>query len=687
MSGPTQMDYVSAAEARWQAHPRLALVLRVCIALLPVLLSVTLSLTAAHYYPPYRLGLNKWLWWVLVGGLSTVVLLGSDRVVRRLLPLTALLKMTLIFPDNAPSRFRLAMRTGTTKQLEKLVEKSRMDGVVTTEIDRASTMLELVAALSVHDHLTRGHCERVRAYTDLVVEEMHLPESEANLLRWSALLHDVGKLRVPRAILTSDKRPTDEEWNLLTTHPAEGMALTECLADWLGEWRRAIGEHHERCDGKGYPGGLRGEEIHLGARIVAVADAYDVMTSVRSYKKPISAASAREEIARCSAGQFDPVVVRAFLNIGLRRLQFALGPLAWLSNLPFIGQAPIITAATNAIGGVATATVLTAATFGTAPVSAQAPNRPPAVYADVTAGGGTHTTTTVRTDVDDFPSIDGYTVGRGQTEDAEPLTTRVDAAVLVTTTIAAAATGTTAPSPTTTAARPTPTVAPLSPSATTRPPVTTASPTASAAPATNAAPADTAAPVTTAAPAATDPPTTAATTTTAPGATVQALYFTPSGTGDRIFSTNQPASVGATEPDVDGDGKPGLTLRKGAVRSIAWSGPLTLGSHLHGQVMLDLFSGVNNFNTGEQQTMSADLQICDALGLNCTSILSNTWTHKPWAVGGSNTWTERQLVLGVVDVTVPLTGKLRLVVTAIERDMQLAMSGERPSSLQVTLGG
>jgi hypothetical protein len=180
---------------------------------------------------------------------------------------------------------------------------------------------------------------------------------------------------------------------------------------------------------------------------------------------------------------------------------------------------------------------------------------------------------------------------------------------------------------------------------------------------------------------------TTTTTTTAPAAPVQALYFTPVGVGDRTFSPNQPAAVGATEPDVDGDGKAGLTLRKGAARSIAWVGPITLGSHLHGPVTLDLFSGVNNFNTTEQQTMSADLQICDALGLNCTSIVSNTWVFKPWAVGGSKSWTERQLVLGVVDATVPLTGKLRLVVTAVERDMQIAMSGERPSALQVAIDG
>ena len=183
----------------------------------------------------------------------------------------------------------------------------------------------------------------------------------------------------PGEILNSDTRPTDVEWTILMTHPAEGLVLTEGLADWLGEWRRTIGEHHERWDGNGYPSGLAAGDIHIGARIVAVADAFDVMTSARSYKKPIPAAAAREEIARCSASQFDPAVVRAFLNIGLRRLQFALGPLAWLSNLPIFGQAPLVSAATNAIGGVVTASVLTAATLGSA-AAADSPRHQSARY-------------------------------------------------------------------------------------------------------------------------------------------------------------------------------------------------------------------------------------------------------------------------------------------------------------------
>ncbi|MGZ4680744.1 MAG: HD-GYP domain-containing protein, partial [Ilumatobacteraceae bacterium] len=313
-SGPTRMDYDATSHEQWQGHPWLSRVLRLLIFLIPVSLSVTLSLLAAHYFGPVRLGMNRWLWWAMVAAVSTVVLLVADHFVRRLLPLTALLKMTLIFPDNAPSRFGLALRTGTTKQLERFVQQSSVSGVAGKELDRAAAMLELVAALSVHDRLTRGHCERVRAYTDLIIKEMSISEREANLLRWSALLHDVGKLRVPREILTSDQPPTAKQWQVLTTHPAQGMALTATLADWLGEWRRTIGEHHERWDGNGYPARLSRDQIHLGARIVAVADAFDVMTSARSYKKPIPAAVAREEIARCASTQFDPTVVRAFLS-------------------------------------------------------------------------------------------------------------------------------------------------------------------------------------------------------------------------------------------------------------------------------------------------------------------------------------------------------------------------------------
>jgi hypothetical protein len=175
-------------------------------------------------------------------------------------------------------------------------------------------------------------------------------------------------------------------------------------------------------------------------------------------------------------------------------------------------------------------------------------------------------------------------------------------------------------------------------------------------------------------------------TTTAPGTTLQTLYFTGNGIGDRTFTSTKPAvAPGGSEPDVDGDSKPGFTVKKHVSNRVAWSGPVTLGSHLQGTVSIDLFSAIKNFDTSEQQTISADLQVCDLLGLNCTSVLTKQWTFKPWAVGGAAGWTERQLDMGTVDTTVPLGGKLRLVITAVDRDLQIAMSGDRPSSLQVTV--
>jgi hypothetical protein len=111
------------------------------------------------------------------------------------------------------------------------------------------------------------------------------------------------------------------EWEQLRAHPLYGEALVEPLREWLGDWIEAVGYHHERWDGKGYPRAVAGEQIPLAGRIVAIADVFDVITSARSYKEPASAAEAREEITRCSGTQFDPSLVRAFVNISLGRMR------------------------------------------------------------------------------------------------------------------------------------------------------------------------------------------------------------------------------------------------------------------------------------------------------------------------------------------------------------------------------
>jgi hypothetical protein len=149
----------------------------------------------------------------------------------------------------------------------------------------------------------------------------------------------MGKITVPPAILNKRGKPTDAEWAILQNHPARGEELVAPVADWLGEWIHAVGGHHERWDGTGYPRKLAGHDIPRSAAIVAVADSFEVMTAVRSYKSAMSLADARAELTRCSGTHFNPDMVRAFLNISLPKLRRAGGALASLAHVPFIGNA------------------------------------------------------------------------------------------------------------------------------------------------------------------------------------------------------------------------------------------------------------------------------------------------------------------------------------------------------------
>ena len=167
-----------------------------------------------------------------------------------------LFSLTLAFPDQAPSRFKIAMRIGTTLQLRKIVADARAGRVGDTPAEAAEKLLELVGALSVHDRLTRGHSERVRAYTHMVGEELKITGADLDHLRWSALLHDIGKLLVSAEILNKPGKLTDAEFDAIKQHPEFGRELVPPLVGWLGDSARAVWEHHERWDGQGYPRGL-----------------------------------------------------------------------------------------------------------------------------------------------------------------------------------------------------------------------------------------------------------------------------------------------------------------------------------------------------------------------------------------------------------------------------------------------
>jgi HD-GYP domain-containing protein (c-di-GMP phosphodiesterase class II) len=301
---------------------------RIVVFAVPILLSILVtSAMTQMVHRPRGITANV-AWWIYMSLVGTSVLYAADVVMRRLLPLSTLLKLTLVFPDHAPARFRVALRTGTPKQLARKLQDAQLHTLGDTPQDAAEKLLELVAALSVHDRLTRGHCERVRAYTDVITKELRLAPDDASKMHWAAMIHDIGKLEVPAEILSKPVRLTDAEFEIIKTHPQAGARIAAPLAGWLGEWFHAIDHHHERWDGKGYPYGLAGTDIPLAGRIAAVADVYDVITAARSYKKPQPAADARRELARCAGTQFDPEVVRAFLGVSLGRLRLMMGPLA-----------------------------------------------------------------------------------------------------------------------------------------------------------------------------------------------------------------------------------------------------------------------------------------------------------------------------------------------------------------------
>jgi HD domain len=323
--------------ARWRRRPTLSRALRVAIIVGPIGASFLIAALLSHLLPRASGPLTAALWIAIVGGSSLLTLVVFERAARRLLPLAALLNVSLLFPDKAPARFAVARRTGSPGHLREQLAQARAAGQH-DDVRGMQTVIELVLELSVHDKPTRGHSERVRVFTDMLADELKIEEGDKARLRWAALLHDIGKLEISPTLLNKRGKPTVEEWEVLHRHPEEGARLVAPMLAWLGESGRAVAEHHERWDGTGYPHELRGTEISLAARIVAVADVYEVMTTPRPYKATMSVADARLELTRVAGTQLDPAIVRAFLNISIGRLWRTVGIGAWIGQIPNLGR-------------------------------------------------------------------------------------------------------------------------------------------------------------------------------------------------------------------------------------------------------------------------------------------------------------------------------------------------------------
>ena len=327
-------------EKRWKRRGVASALIRLCVFCAPVAAGVVAGRAVASFLPPPLASSEVAVWWLLVLGGATVALVLVERLARRFLPLAWLLRMTLLFPTRAPRRWKLAVHVGTVRHLEERLAAAQAIGLNDTATNAAQKVITLITALQAHDRHTRGHAERVRVYTDMLTAELNLPERDRERIRWAALLHDIGKLSVPAPLLNKAGKPDAAEWQTIVRHPEEGARVCGPLLDWLGPWGDTIVQHHERYDGTGYPVGLSGTDIGMGARIVAVPDAYEVMTAPRAYKPAIPARAARQELADHAGSQFDPGIVRAFLNLNVRRLQWVAGPAAWLAQLPFFTRTP-----------------------------------------------------------------------------------------------------------------------------------------------------------------------------------------------------------------------------------------------------------------------------------------------------------------------------------------------------------
>ncbi|MFA7577435.1 MAG: HD domain-containing phosphohydrolase, partial [Candidatus Muiribacteriota bacterium] len=182
------------------------------------------------------------------------------------------------------------------------------------------TIAALAAAIDAKDHYTHGHSEKVMEYSVSIAEELNLSEEEITGVKFAGLLHDIGKIGIDDTILKKNGILTSEERVEIEQHPVYGTRIVEKI-DFLKQVSKLTYHHHERWDGKGYPDGLKGEEIPIGSRILSVADTFDAMTSNRSYRKALPEEIAVEEIKRCSGNQFDPKVVKAFLTVFGRKMR------------------------------------------------------------------------------------------------------------------------------------------------------------------------------------------------------------------------------------------------------------------------------------------------------------------------------------------------------------------------------
>lgn len=203
------------------------------------------------------------------------------------------------------------------KELQKEVEKKTLTlNKRSRQLNRLTVqvMKTLAGTIDAKDKYTNGHSIRVAEYSRMIAERLHMTQNEQDDIYYIGLLHDIGKIGIPDEIINKTSKLTDEEYNIIKTHPVIGSEILEEMTE-IPEIAFGARWHHERYDGKGYPDALQGENIPLVARIIGVADAYDAMSSMRSYRGVLPQEQIKSELLRCRGTQFDPVFADIMLEI------------------------------------------------------------------------------------------------------------------------------------------------------------------------------------------------------------------------------------------------------------------------------------------------------------------------------------------------------------------------------------
>ncbi len=256
------------------------------------------------------------------------------------------------------SQRRLASALDTLGPMSE-TRRGRLDGMSTKE--RAKLLEQLVAEMETRDPYLHGHSRRVARYSWMIARRLGLPREEVARIRTAAAIHDVGKIKTPKAILHKAGRLTDAEYEVIKRHPGDGAVMADVLGD--PELTSMVRHHHERLDGTGYPDGQSGQQIPLGARIIAVADTFDAITSERPYRSASPHKRAIDILREEAGTRLDPGVVRAFCGhyAGRRPLAawaFVAGlperVLSWLvGSAASVGSAAKVVAVAALVGGAA----------------------------------------------------------------------------------------------------------------------------------------------------------------------------------------------------------------------------------------------------------------------------------------------------------------------------------------------